>query len=379
MNAEVDRLGGASNEFAAIEGEDAVPELEAKYRNEMRQIVTQKLDLPISTLPSLLKEQIQLNPEFQRRDRWDEKRQSRLIESLVMNVPIPPVFLGEDDYGHYVVLDGRQRLTAIDKFLKNDLKLVGLQVWNELNGKSYQDMVREGLDKYLTRRFVPATVILKESSPVVKYDVFDRLNTGGVTANAMEIRNAVYPGGFTTQLHVWSRDPDFCRLWRIPIQTNDAVNDRFYQEMIDLELVLRFLALCEHEKMQGRFSTYLTEFLQERNRAYGENLEARSPDERRFAYAVRNCWRIFGDNAFIKPEAQSKSIPLADAVMVALSDRNPDELNPQQDAAIRDNVRALFTDNDFVAATSAGTNGKGAITTRIMLAKRAVADALVAG
>jgi hypothetical protein len=93
--------------------------LEKKYSEQMRQIVTQKIDLPISTLPEMIKEQINLNPDFQRRDRWDQDKQSRFLESIIMNVPIPPVFLGEDQYGTYVVLDGRQRLTAVNEFLEH--------------------------------------------------------------------------------------------------------------------------------------------------------------------------------------------------------------------------------------------------------------------
>jgi len=81
----------------------------------------------------MIKEQIYLNPDFQRRDRWDVEKQSRFIESIIMNVPIPPVFLGEDEYGKYVVLDGRQRLTAIKGFLSNIFKLTGLKVWEDLN------------------------------------------------------------------------------------------------------------------------------------------------------------------------------------------------------------------------------------------------------
>ena len=111
--------------------------LEQKYSKEMRQIVSQKIDLPISTLPEMIKEQIDLNPDFQRRDRWDVEKQSRFIESIIMNVPIPPVFLGEDQYGKYVVLDGRQRLTAIKDFLSNIFKLTGLKVWEDLNGQNY--------------------------------------------------------------------------------------------------------------------------------------------------------------------------------------------------------------------------------------------------
>ena len=82
----------------AGEQPDQTP-LEKKYSQQMRQIISQKIDLPISTLPDMINEQIDLNPGFQRRDRWDVEKQSRFIESIIMNVPIPPVFLGEDQYG----------------------------------------------------------------------------------------------------------------------------------------------------------------------------------------------------------------------------------------------------------------------------------------
>src|SRR5258708_40238537 len=130
--------------------------LEQKYSKEMRQIVSQKIDLPISTLPEMIKEQINLNPEFQRRDRWDEEKQSRFIESIIMNVPIPPVFLGEDQYGSYVVLDGRQRLTAIYNFLTNIYALKGLTVWAELNKLNYADLQTKRLYKNITPPFIPA-------------------------------------------------------------------------------------------------------------------------------------------------------------------------------------------------------------------------------
>src|SRR5712691_9083123 len=96
--------------------------LEKKYQEQMRQIVSQKIELPISTLPDMLKEQINLSPDFQRRNRWDVEKRSRFIESIIMNVPVPPVFLGENEYSNYLVLDGRQRLTAIFEFLKNNYK-----------------------------------------------------------------------------------------------------------------------------------------------------------------------------------------------------------------------------------------------------------------
>src|SRR5437763_586275 len=129
--------------------------LEQKYSKEMRQIVSQKIDLPISTLPEMIKEQIDLNPDFQRRDRWDVENQSRFIESIIMNVPIPPVFLGEDEYDKYVVLDVRQRLTAIKDFLGNIFKFTSLKVGVDLNGQNFNDIQKKKLGTAITRRFIP--------------------------------------------------------------------------------------------------------------------------------------------------------------------------------------------------------------------------------
>jgi hypothetical protein len=360
-------------------GEDEpgdLPVLEKKYQKQMRQIVTQKLDLPVSALLTMLKEQIKLNPEFQRRDRWNESRQSRLIESLVMNVPIPPVFLGEDEYGHYIVLDGRQRLTSVAKFLNNELVLKDLDVWDELNGKNFQELVKRGMERYLTRRFIPAVVILKESSAVVKYDVFDRLNTGGIPANDMEIRNAVYRGLFTETLHNLSRTPDFCRLWNIPQDIIEAeARSKMYQQMEDLGLVLRFFALYEYQSMTLRFKDYLSVFMDERNKAYVQNPAQKTEDEQRFLYAVKNCWRIFGEGTFRKPNGK-RSFPLADAVMVALSGYPPETITEPKAGAVRTALQTLFENKDFLHAIDKGTNGRGAITTRIERATHALATAL---
>ena len=361
---------------------EGLPDLEKKYRTQMRQIVTQKLDLPVSALSAMFREQIKLNPEFQRRDRWDESRQSRFIESLVMNVPVPPVFLGEDEYGHYVVLDGRQRLTAVSKFLSNQLKLKNLEVWDELNGKTFQDMIKRQEDKYFTRRFIPAVVILKESESVVKYDVFDRLNTGGVTANDMEIRNAIYRGPFTECLHELSRIEEFCLLWNIPRDSIAAEGNKLYQQMDDLSLVLRSFALSEYQEMGGRFRDYLSDFMRARNQAYFNNKTLQKTDSERFVRAARNSWRIFGDKAFLRPPTKDgkrqRSYPLADAIMVALADIDPNSVTDEKAAKARALFDQLLTKEEFLKAISTGTNGKGAIDTRITLAKQAAREALIA-
>jgi hypothetical protein len=356
--------------------------LEKKYREQMRQIVSQKIELPISTLPDMIKDQVNLSPDFQRRGRWNLEQQSRFIESIIMNVPIPPVFLGEDDYGTYVVLDGRQRLTAINEFLRNSYTLKGLEVWVELNGLTYNELQKRKLDKFFTRRFIPAIVVLKESSPQVKYDVFDRLNTGGVIAEPMEIRNAVFQGKFTKALVSFSNNHIFRLLWGIPIDDMEREENQVYRKMLDLEFVLRFFALSEPAKMEMNFRDYLGEFMGQRNLEYNKDSSIIEDDQRRFIWAITNCKRVFGDTAFRKSvdgkRPGARSAPLADALMIALSDIEPTIITDEVSRKITDSIQALVSnDEEFKKAITSGTNGKGAINIRITKARSAVSTSLV--
>jgi hypothetical protein len=352
--------------------------LEDKYKDQMRQIMPQKIELPISTLLAMIDAQINLNPEFQRRDRWPRPHQSRFIESIIMNVPVPPVFLGEDEYSSYVVLDGRQRLTAVSEFLKNNYSLEKLKVWSELNGKTFNDLKKLKLDKFFTRRFIPAIVILKESSPEVKFDVFERLNTGAIIAEPMEIRNAVFQGGFNDQLHELSDEHTFRKLWGIPTNDIEREKDQTFKTMGDLELVLRFFALREYRSMNLRYKDYLSIFMSDRNAAYKQHPALKDADRQLFMTAVGNSLKVFNDSAFRRPTTGQRSAPLADAYMVALSEINPQALD---DARKRERVRQALDrlateDAEFQKAFGTGTNGKGAISLRIEKAKEAVRGAL---
>jgi hypothetical protein len=330
----------------------------------------------------MIDQQIDLSPEFQRRDIWKTPKQSRFVESIIMNVPIPPVFLGEDEYGKYVVLDGRQRLTAISAFMENAYRLEDLQVWDELNGLNFRDLKAKALDKAILRRFIPAIVILKESSPEVKYDVFDRLNTGGMQAEPMEIRNAIYRGGFNEALHKLSAEETFRRLWDIPSDPAERQKDPTYARMNDLELVLRFFALREYGNMKGRFKDYLSSFMDERNKAYKQDAALAASDASMFENAVGNAWRVFGADAFRKPTGSGekkgvKSAPLADAVLFALANVDPAVINDGTVPGIRSAIENLVKhDPEFRKAIGTGTNGKSATQYRLETARQAVAAAL---
>ena len=220
---------------------------------------------------------VNLRPEYQRRLRWTNTQKSLLIESLLLNVPVPPVFFYENDLARYEVMDGQQRLNAIKEFLTNGFTLRGLQIIPTLNGRTYSQLppkVKRGLD----RASISAIVLLQESNSKIKksgstkfYElrrfVFERLNTGGKRLSAQEIRNAIYAGHFNSLIVELSRDPTFTRIWDIPPYTSSDPSEYYeeperqknalYKSMGDCQLVLRFFALDNDSHIQGSMKTIL--------------------------------------------------------------------------------------------------------------------------
>ncbi len=183
------------------------------WENKQRELLTSTVDYNLSGLYDLVQNStVNLSPIYQRRDRWDDVRQSLLIESFLMNVPVPPIFLNEDEYGKYSVIDGRQRLTAIHSFISNNLALRGLQVFGDIDGLTFRQLPARFQAVIKTRPTLRAVIILRQSDPDIKYQVFRRLNTGGVTLNAQEIRNSVFPGSLNMEVTQLSEYKQFHNL-----------------------------------------------------------------------------------------------------------------------------------------------------------------------
>ncbi len=250
-------------------------ELNEKYKAGEHRIVTEtnreKLPNFVSALdkPDYMK----VRPFYQRRERWDIQRQSQLIESFIMNIPVPPLFLYEKDFNKYEVMDGQQRITALQSFYKGEYKLSGLEIWSELNGRTYSTLpsqVRNGLD----RRAISYIVVLRESTPdeedaiLLRQVVFARLNTGGVRLEHQEIRNCLFQGNFNNLLIELSQCDDFRDSFGLPRYTPEEdeshvkiKDETMYQKMADAEVVLRFFALRHVDKytrgMQGFLDLYM--------------------------------------------------------------------------------------------------------------------------
>ena len=272
---ELDFSGSAPDLFNFFSDE----KIEAKYVAGDVRIVTEQARYPLNSVPMMLASGAYLlKPEFQRRHRWDLVKKSRLIESLIMNVPIPPIFLYEDTYSHYEVMDGLQRLTTIRDFYRDAFALEGLEEWAELNGRTYSRLppqIRSGID----RRYLSSVILLQETakSPEeaarMKQMVFERINSGGIKLEPQEARNAIYPGPLNDLCIRMARNPYLCRMWGIPepsVAEEDEENDlpqelldnESYRKMEDVELVLRFFAYRQRLKYQkGALGTYLDRFL----------------------------------------------------------------------------------------------------------------------
>ncbi|MFM6308347.1 MAG: DUF262 domain-containing protein, partial [Dolichospermum sp.] len=250
-------------------------EINEKYKKGEIRIVTEQARYPLDSIPTMLdSKKYILDPEYQRRKRWDDIRKSRLIESFIMNVPIPPIFLYEIDYSIYEVMDGQQRLTTIYDFYNDKFQLQGLQYWRELDGRNYTNLpeqVRKGID----RRYLSSIVLLQETAKSeeeaeeLKRIVFERLNSGGEKLTPQETRNALQNGKFNQLCIKLSKNEAFRKMWYFPLESEGEeklLENEYYKKMEDVELVLRFFAYRHFDKLKSTgVDKFLDEYLKQAN------------------------------------------------------------------------------------------------------------------
>ena len=339
-------------------------ELNSRYaRGEIR-IVTEQARYPLANILDMLKTEIvgedgtkepryKLDPEYQRRHRWSVERKSRLIESFLINVPVPPVFLYERDLARFEVMDGRQRLTALREFYGGEFALKGLQYWSDLDGRRYTDLpskVRDGID----RRYISSIILLKETAAseeqaaMLKKMVFQRLNAGGVKLGSQETRNAVYDGPLNKLCIDLSANDKFRRMWGIPLDPKPEVKNadeededededadadadadvakrgtpagtHMFEKMEDVELVLRFFAyrrIDEFPAGLNKISELLDRFIVMGNKFSAEAIEQyRSM----FETTVDFLWDVLETEAFtvLNPSKRRPTKIVYDPLMFA--------------------------------------------------------------
>ncbi|MGE8684697.1 MAG: DUF262 domain-containing protein [Acinetobacter sp.] len=213
---------------------------------------TAKIDIIVKpmTISKLLdrleNNELKLDPDFQRASNlWDNKRKSRLIESIILKIPLPSFYFNEDDDGNYSVVDGLQRLSAIFQFISSeelsrslrmkmsDLKLSDMQYLTDLNGKTFSEIPRN-YRRAINELEITSTIIRPSTPDLVKFNIFARLNQGGLPINGQEIRNSIYPGEWRTYISDIAKSDEFL------YYTDYKVSDK---RLNDHQMILRVIAL----------------------------------------------------------------------------------------------------------------------------------------
>jgi hypothetical protein len=256
---------------------------------------TMTVDLLLSRIKSGA---IDLAPDFQRRAGiWNEERQSRLIESLLLRIPLPTLYAAEDEVETWAIVDGIQRLTTIARFMEPDairqtrLSLSGLEyLSNEFDGAVLKDLpVR--LQRRLRETELVVHVIRHGTPEEVKFNIFARINTGGLPLSSQELRHALIPGNARTILKQWASTSEFLHA------TDKSIKD---DRMADRELILRYIAFRLYS-----FETYNSkdydEFLRRAMRALNQLEDAQVRALRQeFLDVMITAKEIFGKHAFRK-------------------------------------------------------------------------------
>lgn len=308
IEGEIFTLGKIQNNMVFMSDED----INAKYKRGEIRIVTEQARYPIKSIKDMLDGgDYKLNPEYQRRKRWDNGRKSRLIESFIMNVPLPPIFLYEYDYSKFEVMDGLQRLTSIYDFYNGNFALECLEYWKELDGKKYNELPEE-IQKGIDRRYISSIILLEETAKTpeeaeeLKQIVFERLNSGGEKLTPQETRNALYNGKFNQLCLELSMNDSFRKMWRIPLESDGEealLTSEAYRKMDDVQLVLRFFAYRFIDNLSGTIEDFLDEYLKQANNFSDSTLLQL---KNLFTESIETIYEIFGEDAFISPVYERK-------------------------------------------------------------------------
>lgn len=363
-------------------------------------VIYQTNNFLLPQLKSLVEERDVLNirPEYQRRLRWSNPQKSRLIESLLLNVPVPPIFLYESEEARYEVMDGQQRLNAIKEYLEGSFALSGLTVLSPLNGLRYGKAPPK-IKRALDRSSLSAIVLLMESDSEkkdiskakatdIRRFIFDRLNSGGRRLNAQELRNAIYPGNFNRLIVRLARERLFTDIFGIPPYTESDPNDYYenpnrqknnlYATMGDCQLVLRYFALRADSNIRGSMKSMLDRAMENRMEISEEAADELGGE---FMMCLNAAHEIFAPDTFLLPPDEKGrrrvSAGLYDATMVALY-RNRTELDGFIDAKaeIQKRLNDELGDEDVLPVLTGQANTAQAVKDRIALMGSILTDAL---
>ncbi|WP_137456008.1 DUF262 domain-containing protein, partial [Escherichia coli] len=340
-----------------------------------RTVKTQTIEYDLETLVKKIKKNvIKLNPEYQRNHRWNDDTSSRLIESLILNIPIPFIYISQDvdvddeidsESSRFSVIDGQQRLTAIYNFFENTFHLQGLEVLDKLNGSYYKDLP-PFLIRRLEERSIRCLRIDSTLDPQVKYDIFERLNSGSVKLESQELRNATCRGPFKDLVKKLAKNAHFIAACKLTPDSSRV------KKMEDEELVLRFFAINyndSYKDYKGKFKNFLTSKMNTFNELPTDKL---SEMERLF----NETFEYIEDSNISFPFRKYRPI---DTGLEKMSDFNAAvydsithlfiESRKNGNKVTKEKIKNMFSDAAFFSACEGSVNDVSKLTYRINKAK----------
>lgn len=322
-----------------------------------------KLDIATVNLLALINElendEINLSPDFQRAtDVWDSKEKSRLIESILLGLPLPSFYFNEDEGGNTrSVIDGVQRLCAIRDFVlgkeengeRTYLKLEGLQFLKQYEGLTFADLTRPDVRRIHSMKITTNTLGYETPSEV-KLIIFQRVNSAGIPLTQQEMRHAINQGIPADFIRELSENPSFLRATANKIKT---------KRMLDRDFINRYIAFyCAFDDYDGNLDNFMNEQMKA-IKLYSE--EKKKEIVETFEKAMDTCYAIFGEKAFRKINKNgdyskiSKSLFDSLGVCIAwLSDEERLELEHRKED-VRASLANLFKDDEFGNRLSNGT------------------------
>ena len=264
---------------------------------EIRPFDPSKIDIDMKTmeLSSIIERleynEINMNTDFQRKSGlWTKIQKSQLIESLLLRIPIPAFYFDGGIKDNWLIIDGLQRITALKEFVVDGtLELSGLEFFHDLEGMKYAELPRTFIRRIKETNIV--AYIVKGGTPAnVKYNIFKRINTGGLELKPQEIRHALYQGNATDLCKRFAKFPEF------QMATTYSIRD---DRMMDQEFVLRFLAVCYYgiDKYEGISDNYLNGAMEYLNSPESADQSAMEEQFKRVMAAAKS---IMGKYAFRK-------------------------------------------------------------------------------
>lgn len=331
---------------------------------EKRSVSYDAYDVTVRQLVDMVSaKEIDIAPEYQRHFVWDEDRESELIESILLGIPVPSLFMATNKDGSWEVVDGVQRLSTLLHFAgdsalvalvgkKQPLVLCGLQKLTALNGKALSD-VPKSVQLHFMLRPLRVTTLNDRSDLVVRYELFERLNTGGVTLHPQEIRNCIFRGKLCEQLKELSRNANFRKV--VLIKRSEQT------EAIYEECVLRFFAFLDrYMKFEHLVVKFLSEYSKDTN-TKGVSPARVALFEKTMGFLAKEIPDGIVRNRAATPLNLFEAIAVGTALVINMGKQ------PKRGV-----LKKLLTDPQLQKLTQGGTNTRPMVTGRIHYVRDAV-------